>query len=89
MSTDVMWWGVVTCSSLVAIGDRRRRLAELESRAEAAGLLAGKEPGTEEVPPRLMIRWSAPDDVSAALIAIEQATGAEPGDFEPGHPQRA
>jgi hypothetical protein len=36
MTSEVMWWGVVTCSSWVPIGDRRRRLAELESRAEAA-----------------------------------------------------
>jgi hypothetical protein len=89
MSNDVEWWGVVTCSSLVAIGDRRRRLAELESRAQAAGLLARTEPGTEDVPPSLTLRWLAPDDFGAALIAIEQAMGAEPGDFQPGHPQRA
>ena len=38
--------------------------------------------------PKLTLRWSAPDDLGAALIIVEQATGAEPGDFEPGHPQR-
>jgi hypothetical protein len=88
MSSEVTWWGVVTCSSWVPIGDRRRRLAELESRAEAAEILAGKESGDEEAPPKLTLRWSAPDDLAAALIVVEQAAGAEPGDFEPGHPQR-
>jgi hypothetical protein len=88
MTSEVMWWGVVTCSSWVPIGDRRRRLAELESRAEAAEILAGKEYGDQDAPPKLTFRWSAPDDPGAALMVVEQATGAEPGDFEPGHPQR-
>jgi hypothetical protein len=72
----------------VPIGDRRRRLAELESRAEAAEILTGKEHGDRDAPPKLTFRRSAPDDLSAALMVVEQATGAEPGDFQPGQPQR-
>jgi hypothetical protein len=83
MIDEVDWWGVVTCESVQPLKRRRERLEDLRGSAIAAGLVLSAAEDAQARLESITLRWTACDELGAAVRRVVDRAGVHVGDF--GH----